>query len=77
MCAIAPVPVSMPGPSRRRRMTTRTARDVPESQNTYDAILFDMDQSIQSLAGSLGQRHEDVIRLTGAYHNLVRRWADS
>jgi len=41
------------------------------------AILFDMDQSIQSLAASLGHRHEDVIRLTGAYHNLVRRWADT
>jgi PKHD-type hydroxylase len=41
------------------------------------AILFDMDQSIQSLAANLGHRHDDVIRLTGAYHNLVRRWADT
>jgi PKHD-type hydroxylase len=40
-------------------------------------LLFDLDQSIQSLAGVRGQDDREVIRLTGIYHNLLRRWADS
>jgi PKHD-type hydroxylase len=40
-------------------------------------LLFDLDQSIQSLAGDRGQDDREVIRLTGIYHNLLRRWADS
>jgi PKHD-type hydroxylase len=40
-------------------------------------LLFDLDQSIQSLAGDRGQDDREVIRLTGLYHNLLRRWADS
>jgi PKHD-type hydroxylase len=39
--------------------------------------LFDLDQSIQSLAGDRGQDDREVIRLTGIYNNLLRRWADS
>jgi len=41
------------------------------------AILFDLDQSIQAIAADRGQADKDVIRLTGVYHNLLRRWADS
>ena len=41
------------------------------------ALLFDLDQSIQTLAGDLGLDHPEVIRLTGIYHNLVRRWAEA
>lgn len=41
------------------------------------ALLFDLDQSIQALAAAHGQGHSDVIRLTGIYHNLIRRWADA
>lgn len=39
-------------------------------------ILFDMDQSIQSLAQAHGMKDANVVRLTGIYHNLLRRWAE-
>lgn len=39
--------------------------------------LFEMDQSIQSLGGRVGQGDPAVVQLTGVYHNLLRRWADS
>ncbi len=41
------------------------------------AILFDLDRSIQAIAAERGQGDVEVIRLTGVYHNLLRRWADS
>jgi PKHD-type hydroxylase len=41
------------------------------------AILFDLDRSIQAVAADRGQADKEVIRLTGVYHNLLRRWADS
>lgn len=41
------------------------------------ALLFDLDQSIQSLATAHGHEHREVVRLTGIYHNLMRRWADA
>lgn len=37
------------------------------------ALLFDLDQSIQAL----GPAHPEAVRLTGVYHNLIRRWADA
>jgi PKHD-type hydroxylase len=40
-------------------------------------ILFDLDQSVQRLTGQLGGEDRSVIELTGVYHNLLRRWADS
>jgi PKHD-type hydroxylase len=39
------------------------------------SLLFDMDMAIQSLRGKLGESDE-AVRLTGVYHNLVRRWAE-
>ena len=39
-------------------------------------ILFDLDQSIQTLAGRLALNDPEVVRLTGIYHNLVRQWAE-
>lgn len=39
-------------------------------------ILFDLDQTIQSLGATLGAGEDHVLRLTGLYHNLVRRWAE-
>ena len=39
--------------------------------------LFDLDTAVQALAGELGQEHKEVIRLTGIYHNLLRRWAEA
>ena len=41
------------------------------------AILFDLDRSIQTIAADRGQGDREVIRLTGIYHNLLRRWADA
>ena len=41
------------------------------------AILFDLDRAIQAIAADRGQDDAEVIRLTGVYHNLLRRWADS
>jgi PKHD-type hydroxylase len=40
------------------------------------AMLFDLDEAIQSLRGKLGDS-DDLVTLTGLYHNLVRRWADA
>ncbi len=40
-------------------------------------LLFDLDRSIQALAARSGQDDPEIIRLTGIYHNLLRRWADS
>lgn len=39
--------------------------------------LFDLDRSIQLLAADLGHGNAEIIRLTGIYHNLLRRWADT
>lgn len=39
--------------------------------------LFDLDSAIQSVALAQGQDDPAVIRLTGIYHNLLRRWADA
>lgn len=38
-------------------------------------LLFDLDQSIQSLSREHAPDHADILRLTGVYHNLLRRWA--
>lgn len=40
-------------------------------------LLFDLDRTIQRLAGERGIGDAAVVSLTGIYHNLVRRWADS
>jgi PKHD-type hydroxylase len=39
-------------------------------------LLFDMDMALLDLREQLGET-DAVVRLTGAYHNLLRRWADS
>ncbi|GHA00335.1 PKHD-type hydroxylase PiuC [Arenicella chitinivorans] len=46
-------------------------RDTDQRSNLYD-----LDQSVQSLTSVLGPEHDDVVRLSGVYHNLVRRWSD-
>jgi len=40
-------------------------------------MLFDLDQTIQSLAVRLGTGDGEVVRLTGIYHNLIRTWAET
>jgi PKHD-type hydroxylase len=39
--------------------------------------LFDLDGAIQTIAADRGQGDPAIIRLTGIYHNLLRRWADA
>ena len=39
-------------------------------------MLFELDGAIQGLRQKLGDE-DDIIRLTGLYHNLVRRWAEA
>ena len=39
------------------------------------AMLFDLDQSVQALSAERGGDDGEVLRLTGVYHNLVRRWS--
>jgi PKHD-type hydroxylase len=39
-------------------------------------LLFDLDTQIQKLRERLGDCVE-VVALTGHYHNLLRRWADT
>jgi PKHD-type hydroxylase len=41
------------------------------------AILFDLDRAVQAIAADRGHDDHEVIRLTGIYHNLLRRWADA
>jgi PKHD-type hydroxylase len=40
-------------------------------------LLFQLDTSIQQLVARLGNTDPQVVQLTGIYHNLLRRWADS
>lgn len=39
--------------------------------------LFELDSAIQALGGRVGQGDPAIVQLTGVYHNLLRRWADS
>ena len=39
-------------------------------------LLFDMDVAIQSLTAKLGGAEPAIVSLTGAYHNLLRQWAE-
>lgn len=41
------------------------------------ALLFDLDQGVQAVAADRGHGDPAAIRLTGVYHNLLRRWADA
>jgi PKHD-type hydroxylase len=41
------------------------------------SLLFDLDSAIQAIAADRGQDDPAIIRLTGVYHNLLRRWADA
>ena len=39
-------------------------------------MLFELDRSIQELTQTAGPEAAALIRLTGLYHNLLRRWAE-
>ena len=45
--------------------------------DAHRTMLFDLDQTIQSLAVRLGTGDGEVVRLTGIYHNLIRTWAET
>lgn len=45
--------------------------------NEARRTLFDLDSAIQAIAADRGQSDPAIIRLTGVYHNLLRRWADA
>lgn len=40
------------------------------------SLIFDLDNSIQSLVERLGRDDPETVRLTGIYHNLIRHWAE-
>lgn len=44
--------------------------------NHQREMLFDLDQSIQTLSIERGETDAEVKRLTAVYHNLVRTWSD-
>ncbi|QKZ06771.1 Fe2+-dependent dioxygenase [Pseudomonas eucalypticola] len=44
-------------------------------EDSQRALLFEMDGAIQSLTRDVPD-HPSLIRLTGTYHNLLRRWVD-
>lgn len=39
--------------------------------------LYELDRTIQVLGQKLGAKNEQVSRLTGIYHQLMRRWAEA
>jgi len=39
-------------------------------------LLYEMDMSLMKLRGELGET-EELVQLTGSYHNLLRMWADT
>jgi len=44
-------------------------------QDAHRTLLFDLDQSIQTLAKEL-PGNATTVKLTGIYHNLLRQWAE-
>ena len=40
------------------------------------AVLWELDQGVQAVAAALGAGDASAVRLTGVYHNLLRRWAE-
>mgnify|MGYP003667685344 CR=1 FL=1 len=45
--------------------------------NEQRSMLYDLDQSVQSLTGTLGHEAKEVMQLSGLYHNLIRKWSDT
>jgi PKHD-type hydroxylase len=45
--------------------------------NVARALLFDLDQTIQSLITRLGAADPACVKLAGIYHNLIRTWAEA
>jgi PKHD-type hydroxylase len=49
-------------------------------QDVQRTLLYELDTSIQRLAGSVQSQTPEVkqtaVQLTGVYHNLLRQWAE-
>lgn len=45
--------------------------------NEQRAMLFNLDQSVQSLTRQHGHQDDNVMQLTALYQNLIRQWADT
>jgi PKHD-type hydroxylase len=40
------------------------------------SLIFDLDTAIQALVERLGRDDPETVKLTGIYHNLIRKWAE-
>src|ERR1700733_5925928 len=40
------------------------------------SLIFDLDNAIQGLVLRLGRNDQELVKLTGIYHNLIRYWAE-
>jgi PKHD-type hydroxylase len=45
--------------------------------NVARALLFDLDQAVQSLSTRFGSGDPACVKLTAVYHNLIRTWAEA
>lgn len=45
-------------------------------QESVRDVIYDLDTAIQELAPRLGGDDEDVMKLGGVYHNLIRHWCE-
>jgi len=45
--------------------------------NEARRLLFELDSAVQSVAATNGAGDAAAVKLTGIYHNLLRRWADA
>ncbi len=39
-------------------------------------LIYDLDLAMQDLTPRLGARDEDMVKLGGVYHNLIRHWSE-
>ncbi len=44
--------------------------------NEQRTTMYELDQTIQTLAARFGTNDPEVVRLTGIYHNLIRTWSE-
>ena len=45
--------------------------------DAHRELLYDLDQSIQAIRAEFGSQHDEVNRLSGIYHNLLRQWVET
>jgi len=62
--------------TRGQRICAITWMQSAVADTSARSLLFDLDQSIQTLAMDRAKDDPDIDRLIHVYHNLVRRWAN-